>query len=144
MKRALAVLVVLTAAVLIFRGCDHHLQGLGATVHAYFRAVGSGDPAAACRVLTGAALAKLQDRLNVPGCEKAVARLTARLTEEQRAVLRARVEVLEYRSAIMPDFSSRIEVTMAGNPLGQELFVLGEVDGREQIVDWGWDVRRLS
>jgi hypothetical protein len=143
--RLVTIAVIISMIVLIFHACSAGLRASGATVYKFFRAVGTGDAPAACHLLSGAALAKFQTRTRTASCEAAATRVHAGLTPAQREELvKGETEVREYRSAILPDFSSRQEITFDGNPLGMELIVLAEHEGRETISDWGWDVRELS
>jgi len=145
LRRIVVAAVVVSAFVAIFHGCSAQLRASGATVYQFFRAVGAGDGPAACRLLSGAALAKFQTRTRTASCEAAVARVHAGLTQSEREeLLKAEADVLEYHFAIRWDFSSRQEITLAHNPLGMELIVLADHEGRETISDWGWDVRELS
>nr|WP_157528919.1 hypothetical protein [Kibdelosporangium sp. MJ126-NF4] len=138
-------MVIVALVVLMFHGCQASLRSSGATVYQFFRAVGAGDAPTACRLLSGAALAKFQTRARATSCEAAVTVVHTGLTPSERAELvRGEADVREYISAIRLDFSSRQEITLDDNPLGMELVVLADHDGRETISDWGWDVRELS
>lgn len=144
-RRLVVIAVIIAVIVLIFHACSASLRASGATVYKFFRAVGTGDAPAACHLLSGAALAKFQIRTRTASCEAAVIRVHAGLTSAQRTELvSGEAEVREYHSAILLDFSSRQEITFDRNPLGMELIVLAEHEGRETISDWGWDVRQLS
>lgn len=144
-RRVVGLAVVVGLVVLMFHGCMANLRASGATVYQFFRAVGAGDAPAACRLLSGAALAKFQRRTRTTGCEAAVTRVHLGLSQAEREELvRGEMAVTEYISAIRLDFSTRVEITFEANPLGMELVVLAEHDGRETISDWGWDVRELS
>ncbi|MCK2244722.1 MULTISPECIES: hypothetical protein [unclassified Crossiella] len=144
LTRIAAGLVTVGVIVLIFKGCAANLRSSGATVYEFFRAVAVNSPTA-CRLLSGAALTKFQARANAESCEQAVAKVSRGLSTPQfEQLLKGEVDVLEYHSGIRPDFSSRVEIHFGPNPLGMEVIVLAEHNGRETISDWGWEIRELS
>ncbi|GAA2786090.1 hypothetical protein [Crossiella cryophila] len=142
--RVAAGVVTIGMIVLIFKGCTAYLRSSGDTVYEFFRAVAVNSPKT-CQLLSGAALTKFQARANAESCEKAVAKVSRGLSTPQfEQLLKGQADVLEYHSAIRPDFSSRVEIHFSPNALGMELIVLAEHEGRETISDFGWDVRELS
>ena len=144
-RRVVVLAVIVSLVVLMFHGCMANLRTSGVTVYQFFRAVGAGDAPAACRLLSGAALDRFQSRTRTTTCEAAVTRVHRGLSQADREELvRGEMAVTEYHSAIRLDFSRRKEIVLERNPLGMELIVLAEHDGRETISDWGWGVRELS
>ncbi|AHH99898.1 hypothetical protein GCM10010174_90110 [Kutzneria viridogrisea] len=125
---------------LISRGCASHLKAEGATVQAYFHALGTGDAASACGALADSAQAKLKAQQSAATCQLAVSRLHTSLTQAQREELvKADISVNDAAYA-----GSRKEITLVGgDPLGYAVVVLSTAGEHEMITDWGWDARQL-
>ncbi|KAA2266975.1 hypothetical protein F0L68_00080 [Solihabitans fulvus] len=144
LKRTAAGLAVVVGGVvglsLISRGCQAFLKSDGATVQAYYHAIGSGDTAKACGLLGDAGRAKLQAERQEPTCEDAVRSLTASLDQAKRdQLVNGEITVNDSASTF-----SRKEITLTdGDVLGYVVIVLEVHNGREAITDWGRESQQI-